>query len=249
MKSVELLTTIRHGESEYNKHRSNLKESTLYKEFLEGLSIGQSDNDVIQNIAIRLLGLNRDFEKNEDIPLSESGRAQARNTASKLKNLIEVPDVIYLSPYKRTVETLSQMVIGWPELGKVQTFEDKRLVEQEHGQFLKYGDWKLFCFYNPDQHEIRNERGIYYYRYPDGESIEDVQNRTKSLLEEISEKCRGKQVLIVSHNIAILAIMANIEELEPEEIIENIRKGESVNCGVTTYRRGNKQGLVNSKLY
>ncbi len=247
--NLEVLTLIRHGETAYNKYKASLKNSSLYQDFLKELSQGTSRNSDTLKIASRLVDENRDFRITEPIPLSDEGQQQARVTASRLKYLIELPDVVYVSPFRRTLDTLDCMGQGWPELNGIPMIQDERLGEQKHGSLLDYGDWKLFCFYRPEQKELRKEQGSYYYRFPNDESIADVQVRTKTLIDDIGEKYSRKRVLIVSHNIAILTIRANIDNLGPEEVVGLNKSNEQINCGVTVYRNGLRRDLDNSKLY
>lgn len=247
--NLEVLTLIRHGESAYNKYRASLKNSFLYQEFLKEQSQSNSRNSTSLEIASRLVGENGDFRITETIPLSDEGRQQARVTAAKLKSLIELSDIVYVSPFRRTLDTLDCMGEGWPELKGIPVIQDERLGEQKHGDLLEYGDWKLFCFYHPEQKDLRKDQGPYYYRFPNGESIADVQVRTKTLIDDIGEKYSRKRVLIVSHNIAILTIRANIDNLGPEEVVGLNKSNEQINCGVTVYRNGLRRDLDNSKLY
>lgn len=247
--NLEVLTLIRHGESAYNKYRANLKNSSLYQDFLKELSQITSRNGTALEIASRLVDENKDFRITEPIPLSDEGQQQARITASRLKHLIELPDVVCVSPFRRTLDTLDCMGQGWPEINGIPVIQDERLGEQKHGSLLEYGDWKLFCFFNPEQKDLRKEQGSYYYRFPNGESIADVRVRTKSLMDDIGEKFKRKRVLVVSHNIAILTIRANLDSLSPDEVIALNKSNEQINCGITVYKNGLRQDLDNSKLY
>lgn len=247
MHSIDSLILIRHGESAYNEHQSAVKNSKLYKDFLRGLS---GDIKVAtKEIATELAKINIDFKNNEDVPLSYVGQLQASTTSSKLKHLVELPDVIYISPFRRTLDTLASMGESWPELKDVPIIRDDRLKEQNHGQCRQYGDWKLYSFFNSEQRVIREKQGLYYYKYPDGESIADVQVRTKSLLDDIGKKEKGKKVMMVGHYISFLTIRASLENLSPEALMDFNDKNKLVNCGVTLYRNNIRQTLDNSKLY
>jgi phosphohistidine phosphatase SixA len=53
-------------------------------------------------------------------PLAHNG-VQAKKVGENLKNELELPDVIFVSPYLRTKETLKQLMEGWPELKNVKS--------------------------------------------------------------------------------------------------------------------------------
>lgn len=245
---VESLILIRHGESEYNRHRSCLKRSEVYVEFYQRVSSESSHGNELDSLAARLIEANKEFQETEPIGLSAEGRQQAAVTASKLKTQISIPDVIYTSPFRRAVETLECMTQNWSALKSVPTVEDERLGEQKHGSFLQYGDWKLFCYYHPEQRDLRKNLGRYSYRFPEGESIADVRERTQSFLKDIGLR-KSQRVMIVSHDIAILTMRANLENLTEKELMDYYENNKLWNCGVTVYRQNKRQELDNSRLY
>jgi len=246
---IEVLTLVRHGQSEYNQHRANLIKSELYSRFLSGLSNQNRNEAEIDTLARELTETNKAFERTSEISLSEVGRQQALATGNKLKQLIEVPDIIFLSPYRRALETLECFRISWPEMKSVDTITDDRLREQDHGTFLKYGDWKVFCHYYPEQELSRRQIGRYDYRFPEGESIANVAMRAHTFLDDIQKRFEGGKVLVLSHEITILSIRGKIDLDGPEEIMARYRERKVFNCSVTVYRDDKVTNLDNSKLY
>lgn len=246
---IEVLTLVRHGQSEYNRHRANLIKSEPYSRFLSRLNSPNGNEEELDILARELVSSNKAFEKTSEIPLSEVGRQQALTTGNMLKQLIEVPDIVYLSPYRRAQETMECFRISWPELGDIEAITDTRLREQDHGKFLRFGDWKVFCHFFPEQEILRRQIGRYAYRFPEGESIADVVTRANDFLEETSREHRGRSVFVLSHEMTILSIRGKADSVGPEEIMARYKERKVFNCSVTVYKDGKVTNLDNTKLY
>jgi broad specificity phosphatase PhoE len=108
------------------------------------------------------------------IPLSDTGKAQAREAGRRIQHLIRAdsPLILYVSPYVRTKETLLevQSVLKNPVLF---TREEPRLREQDFGNFQ---DPKLIQLAKQE----RPQFGRFFYRFPDGESGADVFDRVSA---------------------------------------------------------------------
>lgn len=135
-----------------------------------------------------------------------------------------LPDVIFVSPYFRTMETLEWMKKGWPELQNVKVYEEERIREQEHGLSLLYNDWRVFL------------EGAYWYRYPQGENVPDIRERLRSWLTTLTRDFAGKNILAVTHHLSILGLRANLERLSAEEFIKLDHSEPPANCSVTIYK-------------
>ncbi|CAN1232860.1 Phosphoglycerate mutase-like protein AT74 [Linum perenne] len=120
------------------------------------------------------------------IPLTESGRAQAREVGAKLQSLFSLPHCsnssntwrvyFYVSPYDRTRSTLR-------EIGKAFDSDRERIIgvreecrvrEQDFGNFQVEERMKV-C------KESRARFGRFFFRFPDGESAADVFDRVSSV--------------------------------------------------------------------
>jgi len=125
--------------------------------------------------------------------LSEEGRSLAASRIAEMKKKEIKPDLIFVSPYNRTLETAKMVAeaFGIPESALIQ---DKRLVEWNMGEGL---DGTLLSdFFD----KLEREGGKnYHYALPGGESYADVIKRTAEFLYEIEGKYQDKQILIVSH--------------------------------------------------
>ena len=235
MKWPASLTLIRHDTSAYNVLRDAKKKDDLYAEFL---AAWEKEPD-----AERTCELAREVQKrfalgvgDSDTPLADAEGKQAKVTGEKMAEEFEAPEVIYVSPYVRTLETLRHLTEGWPALEDVRIYKDERIREQEHGLALIYNDWRVFHCLHPEQRALRKIEGAYWYRFPQGENVPDVRLRNRSWIETLIRDWRGKRVLAVTHHLNILATRATLERLDAEEFLRLDHEEKPINCGVTMYK-------------
>jgi broad specificity phosphatase PhoE len=238
MKWPNTLTVIRHGQSAYNELKGLKEGDPLYAEFKRAHNRRKKDPDTARRLAEQLiqdgtliLGCG-----DHDTRLTQIGEQQAETTGSRLSELIGLPDVIFVSPYLRTHQTLGKLAVGWPELSSVKTVEEERVREQEHGLTLLYNDWRIFNIMHPEQEALRNLQGPYWYRYPQGENVPDVRERHRSMLGALTRDYAGQNVMIVGHHLSILSLRANLERLDADGFRDLDANHKPVNCGVTVYR-------------
>lgn len=193
-----------------------------------------------------------------DTPLTEEGTRQAIVTGTELCSAgTPLPDVIIYSPYLRTKQTMLGLMEGWEQLSTVTQVEDDRIREQEHGLAILYSDWRVFHTLHPEQRELKQLQGDYWYQYPQSESVADVRDRVRSMLATLTREYSGQRVLMVTHHLTILSIRATLERLTPEEFIRLDKELKPVNCGITEYTgvaRAGKDGKLvlnsyNRQLY
>lgn len=164
------------------------------------------------NVQNRVLG-------RTDIPLNETGLAQAR----KLAGLMEGTsiDAIYTSPLFRAVVTGEE--IAARQLHSCPCMASDCLIEQDFGVYegLDRG--------NPSFQRAKRE---YFKRYEGGESYFDVSARVYPFLREIArEYDSGQAVLIVTHN-GICRVISNYFEDMENEAFASFTMG---NCEVRKY--------------
>lgn len=228
------VTLIRHGESAYNvlSHKKNGDE--LYQKFKEEYEKNYQSKTAI--------GLAQKMENKYSLrtsdygtPLTVTGQNQAFITGKNLSEVIHKPDVIMVSPYLRTMETLNQIIKGWPNLKNVPQFPDERIREQEHGLSLLYNDWRIFHVLHPEQKKLYELLGPYWYQFPQGESVAEVRERCRDEVAMLIREFANKHVLLITHHLTILSFRANLERLSPEKFIELDNKFKPKNCGITQY--------------
>lgn len=235
MKWPSDLILIRHDKSEYNALREKKRGNTTYQKFLKEFQ-SNPDSAKTKYLARKIQEMFSLSVGDHNTPLAKNEGHQAIITGEKIKEKFELPDVIFVSPYKRTLHTLENIKKGWPELAKVKTYEEERIREQEHGIALLYNDWRVFYALHPDQRRLHKLQGPYWYCYPQGESVPDVRLRIRSITETLIREFSEKKVLIITHHLTILSIRANLERLATDEFIRLDEKEKPINCGVTHYK-------------
>ena len=137
-----------------------------------------------------------------DIPLNARGMEQAQLLAARLET--ERIDLIIASPMIRARQTAEAVAKrhGLP------IAYDERLIEQNFGIY-EGKDRK-------DAGYLENKR-MFAYRYPGGESQMDVAYRVYGFIEELKEKYPEKHVLLVCHGGVCRVIRTYFENMTNEE--------------------------------
>lgn len=242
MKWPNTLVAIRHGQSAYNVQKLKQEDDPLYQEFKTAYNRFEKNPEKHREVALALAkevlskGSYRFNHGDHDTPLTDVGVQQAEVTGRELANTeLPLPDVIMVSPYLRTRQTLGHMAVGWPALESVTTVEEERLREQEHGLRAVYGDWRIFNVMFPDQYHLRQMQGAYWYRHPQGKNIPDVRERTRSLIGTVVRDYSERNVWWITHHLTKLSLRANFERFGAEEFLRLDQDEKPVNCGVTIY--------------
>ena len=134
------------------------------------------------------------------VHLNDEGLQQARALGERLAaaNL----QAVYSSPLERAVETAQQVVKHYPGLD-IQ-------IDEGVGE-VKFGEWT-----GSRLRKLRRKRlwdVVQHYpsgaRFPQGESIREMQSRVVGALEEIARQHPGQRVAVVSHSDVIKAALAH----------------------------------------
>ena len=132
---------------------------------------------------------------------------------------VNSPDVIFVSPYLRTEQTLRILQEEWPGLRNATVYREERIREKDHGLGLLYNDSHIYLLMHPEQAELYKLLGDYDYRFLNGENIPDVRQRNLSWITTMTREFAGKRVMAITHHLTILATRANFERLSPEEFL------------------------------
>ena len=152
-----------------------------------------------------------------EVELTDNGREQARVLADKL--IDKGIDVIIASPMKRAVET-GRIIAERCGVSSVEI--DDRLIEQDYGIYEGVD--------RRDDGFLGNKRN-FAFRYPGGESMMQVAYRTYGLIDELRERYRGKNVLIVCHGGVCRVINTYFRDMTNEEFFQYSLD----NCGLEEY--------------
>ncbi|MDE3064145.1 MAG: histidine phosphatase family protein [Acidobacteriota bacterium] len=135
--------------------------------------------------------------------LSERGRAQAEATASRLGELATKPAALYVSPLERARETAAPIARAL----RLRAVPDRGLLECDFGtwtgkrlsQLRRRAEWRAV------QHSPST------FRFPEGESFEEMRLRVWGTLERLARRHRNRTVVVVSHADPIKAAVTHAQ--------------------------------------
>jgi broad specificity phosphatase PhoE len=235
MKWPAELLLIRHAESAYNNLKKLKDADPDYRRFRALLENDPSHPEV-QPMAVLLRKKHALGYSDRDTPITPVGEAQARTTGREMRESgVNAPDVIFVSPYLRTQQTLHILQEEWSELRNATVYREERIRERDHGVGLLYNDSRIYFLMHPEQAELYKLLGDYDYRFLSGENIPDVRQRNLSWITTMTREFAGKRVMAITHHLTILATRANFERLSPEEFLDLDKHDKPLNCGVTRY--------------
>jgi broad specificity phosphatase PhoE len=235
MKWPDQLLLIRHMASAYNVLKQQMLQDELYQQFRAAYAHNprsKASFHLAEQVHHRFPPQYRD----QETPLAVGGLIQAKRLGQWLRQSYVLPDVVYVSPYVRTWATLSGIMDGWPELASVRLIEEERIREQEFGARLAYSDWRVYLTLHPDQLELFQQLGPYWYRCAQGENVPDVRSRNRSWMTSLVRDFSRQQVLAVTHHLSILSFRANIERLNAARFMDLDAHHQPFNGSVATYQ-------------
>jgi broad specificity phosphatase PhoE len=179
-------------------------------------------------------------ERDVDVPLSRLGEEQAAVLGRWFASMPEDtrPNVLFVSPYVRAQQTASAIASAGGLGANAKMLVDERLREKEFGMLDRLTRRGILSRF-PEQAEIRERVGKFYYRPPAGESWIDVILRLRTFADTLSLHYSepGSRVLIVAHQVIVLCMRYLMEDLDEQRLLEIDRRGDVANCGVTEYCR------------
>ena len=173
-------------------------------------SLGNADKEIYSKIPTHAFGV------------TEKGKSQAQEAAKKIIDITGTTSALktYVSPYKRTRETLQEL--QKTSLNLYPIYEDPRLREQDHGHLRN----------DEEREKLKKECFSYsqfYYRFPNGESGADVYSRVSSFLESLHRSFTDnnyENYLIITHGLTAKIFLMRwfhktVEEYESWDHLEN----------------------------
>ena len=174
-----------------------------------------------------------------DVDLNENGIYLAELTGKALRDVTF--DMAFTSPLIRAKHTAQCILAG----RKVPIIEDERLIE------ISFGIYEGCCYAEENrqvpQQWIENffHAPQDYVAAPGGESLDDVEKRTRNFMEDICSRkeLQDKTILVSTHGGALRGLLNSIRESNREDYWHG---GVSKNCAVSivTCNRGEKPVLV-----
>jgi broad specificity phosphatase PhoE len=133
------------------------------------------------------------FRGRIDIPLNEQGRREAEAIAEALKD--KSIDAIYASPLRRSMETAQPTA----EFFHLETVPVQGLID------INYGDWEGLTFSEVKErykdHYEQWEKRPDLVRFPNGETLDEVTERSFAAFKGIIVENPGKSILMVPHRV------------------------------------------------
>lgn len=170
--------------------------------------------------------------RDPDVPLSDTGRAQAEALGRHFAALPEDqrPTAVLSSPFARALTTAQLATAG---LG-VRVRTDERLRERDFGAFDGMTGTGIREHF-PDEARRRDLLGKFYYRPPGGESWADVALRLRSLLATEGLRHDCERLVVVAHQAVIMVFRYVLEELTEQELLAVDRDERVANASFTRY--------------
>jgi broad specificity phosphatase PhoE len=208
VRSLEWLAVARHGESVGN---------VMWRE---------AESEGHEEIALPL--------RDPDIPLSETGRRQAKALGRRLAALpaAERPTAVFSSPYVRAAETAR---IALAEIGDPPIHFDERLRDRETGVLYALTGRGIAARF-PEEMARKRLLGKFYYRPPGGESWADVALRLRSALADIERHHPDGRVLVVAHDAVVMLVRYVVDRLTEQEVLD-IERTLVPNASLTMWAR------------
>ncbi|WP_396446880.1 histidine phosphatase family protein [Actinomadura sp.] len=175
-------------------------------------------------------------ERDADIPLTDTGRAQAATLGRRLAALpaAERPTHVVASPYLRALDTAKIALAQTPYAGDLTLRVDERLRDREQGALqglTARGIERRF----PEEAARLKQLGKFYYRPPGGESWADLALRLRSFYRDLEADAPGGRVLVVTHDAIIVMTRYLVEDLTEKDIME-IERQPIANASLTRWR-------------
>ncbi len=142
------------------------------------------------------------FRGRVDIPLNERGHKEAKAIAEALKD--KKVDAIYASPLRRSIETAQPIA----EFFNLEIVPVQGLID------ISYGEWEGLTFDEvkkryKDQY-VKWEKRPDLVRFPKGETLDEVMERSFRAFKGIVKENPGKSILVIPHRVVNKALLCAI---------------------------------------
>nr|XP_043613539.1 phosphoglycerate mutase-like protein AT74H [Erigeron canadensis] len=195
---------------------------------------GQSEGNVDEGVYTRVA--------DPKIGITEKGKREAEECGIRIREMIEneqgVDDwkvYFYVSPYRRTIETLRGLGKAFDKSRIAGVREEPRLREQDFGNFQDQEQMRI-------QKAARVRYGRFFYRFPNGESAADVYDRITGFRETLrtdidigrfqppGEQSPNMNLVIVSHGLTLRVFLMRWYKwtVEQFERLNNMQNGNMI---------------------
>ena len=162
----------------------------------------------------------------EDISLTEQGKAEARKAAEYLREItLHKAHTSSLTRAKQTLEEIKS-ALSHTDL---ETVHDKALDERHYGDYQAKNKWEIKEKVGDE--EFTKLRRNWDHPVPNGETLKDVHARVLPYYEEhiLEDLKAGKNIIVAAHGNSLRALMKHLDEVDDDKVHElEIGTGEVV---------------------
>ena len=158
------------------------------------------------------------WPEKRSFPLTKKGKEQIKEAIEAIKK--ESIDLIFSSDLLRTKQTAEII----EKALKIKPIYDKRLREYNFGVFngTLLDDYKVLFGDQLKRFHLKPEKG---------ENYSEIKERMFSFLKDLEKKYKGKNILIVSHQLPIILLLGKAENLSNKDIFEKYIKTDKIKNG------------------
>jgi broad specificity phosphatase PhoE len=162
------------------------------------------------------------YQGQVDIPLNETGLAQAHSAADRLAAAGVAFDALYASPLLRARQTAEVSAA----LLKIEMRFDRRLMEIHQGSF----EGKRYAHVLSEFGTLLKNLALpaVHRRAPGGESVAEVAARMAEAASEITRAHPGGRVLIFAHGLALATLICQARAIPLEKVYSHIQENAAV---------------------
>lgn len=183
----------------------------------------------------------------QDIPITELGWNQARQTGVALRERFGTFNYIYHSGYLRTIETLNGILEAYTpeERARMRIRSNLFIRERDPGYTYEMTTKEADVAF-PYLKSYWKEFGGFLAVPPGGESIAQMCQRVYLFIKKLYTDRVGERVLVVTHGGTIRAFRYILEHWTYDQVLTEWHGNAPQNCSLTTY--GYDQGTERLEL-
>ncbi len=176
-----------------------------------------------------------------DVPLTDTGRAEAKRAGGIIRTLGVRFNVAYTSALIRAQETLS-IILSIIGQENIPVIKDQALNERHYGALQGLNKDETKKKFGEEQVNIW--RRSYDVAPPEGESLKDTAARTLPYFESkiLPDLTAGKNLIIAAHGNSLRSIVMRLDHLTKEQVL-----GLEIGTGIPIRYEINPDGSVKSK--
>lgn len=162
----------------------------------------------------------------EDVPLTEQGRQEARQAAEHLRDIpLHKAHVSNLGRARQTLHEIKQAL----NHAELETIEDAAITERHYGDYQTKNKWEIKDRIGDE--EFTKLRRNWDHPVPNGETLKDVHGRVLPYYEQhiLDDLKSGKNIIVAAHGNSLRALMKHLEQVADDKVHEvEIGTGEVV---------------------